>query len=82
MVFFNRSTLNFVIRDIIVLIFQFQEFIENDHAHTRLIDENNHRLINDIVNKNFRLSIVNRKISNIIKKDRVYARLTFIETFS
>ena len=58
------SALNPVTRDIVVLSFQLQEFLETNHAYTDLLDESSRQLLKQVVTSNFRPPQISRGISS------------------
>ena len=70
------SALNPVSREIVILSFQLQEFLETKHSYTDdLLDEERRQILNHIITSNFRPPSVSRGVSSA-RDDRARQRST------
>ena len=78
MTFFTLS-FYFINREIIIFVFQLQEFLINDHFYVNLLNKNIRQLINHIVRNNFRPSLIFKEIKIFIKNERSRVRFNLIK---
>ena len=62
-----------------ILAFQFEEFIYNNHIYTNLIDDDYHFSIQDVIKNNFRFLLINKEISST-REARFRIKLNSIKT--
>ena len=71
---------NLIFKNIIILVFQFKKFINNNRVFISFINQNTRQLIIRIIKNNFRLLKINKEVF-FIKKDRVKIKSNFTKSF-
>lgn len=74
----SRSALNPVTREIVILAFQYSDFLETDSSHTSLLDENIRQVIRQLTTTNFRPPEISRGLPSA-RDERARARSHSVE---